>query len=128
MTEDALLYDSGRSARTLAALKALGVVLAVESFGTGKASFADLQRFSLDALKLDASRIAGIELDIDKQRYAEGVIALAHALRLGVIAMGAASRGDADILRAGGCGSLQGSIAPQGLSAADCEAILRAPR
>jgi diguanylate cyclase (GGDEF)-like protein/PAS domain S-box-containing protein len=128
VTEDALLYDPARSARTLAALKALGVALAVESFGTGKASFADLQRFSLDALKLDSSRVVGLELDIDKQRYAEGVVALARALRLGVVAMGVASRGDAETLRAGGCGSLQGPIAPQALSAADCEAILRAPR
>jgi EAL domain-containing protein (putative c-di-GMP-specific phosphodiesterase class I) len=128
MTEDVLLYDPVRAARTLAALKALGVKLAVESFGTGKASFADLQRFSLDILKLHSSRVAGIELDIDKQRYAEGVAALARALGLGVVATGVTSHGDAEFLRAGRCDSLQSTLGPHALSAADCEAILRAPR
>ena len=54
VTEDVLLYDSARSARTLTALKSLGVAIAIEAFGTGKASFADLQRFPIDALKLHA--------------------------------------------------------------------------
>jgi diguanylate cyclase (GGDEF)-like protein/PAS domain S-box-containing protein len=128
VTEEVLLYDTGRSARTLAALKSLGVALAVEEFGTGKASFADLQRFPLDALKLHSTRIAGIELDLDKQRYAEGVIALGRALGLRVVATGVTSLGDAELLRASGCEHLHGTIGPHGLSAAECEALLRAPR
>jgi diguanylate cyclase (GGDEF)-like protein/PAS domain S-box-containing protein len=128
VTEDVLLYDAGRSAHTLAALKSLGVALAVEEFGTGRASFADLQRFPLDALKLHSARIAGIELDVDKQRYAEGVIALGRALGLRVVATGVASPGDAELLRASGCELLQGPIGPHGLSAGECEALLRAPR
>lgn len=127
-TEDALLYDAARSARTLATLKALGVKLAVEAFGTGKASFADLQRFSLDALHLHATRIEGIELDVDKQRYAEGVVALARALNLRVVATGVANAGDAEFLRESGCDALQGPIGAQALSAADCEAMLREAR
>jgi EAL domain-containing protein (putative c-di-GMP-specific phosphodiesterase class I) len=128
VTEEVLLYDTGRSARTLAALKSLGVALAVEEFGAGKASFADLQRFPLDALKLHSVRIAGIELDLDKQRYAEGVIALGRALGLRIVATGVASQGDAEHLRASGCEQLHGTIGPHGLSAAECEALLRAPR
>ena len=77
-----LLYDSARSARTLTALKSLGVAIAVDAFGTGKASFADLQRFPIDALKLQRARVEGIAFDLDKQRYAEGVIALGQALGL----------------------------------------------
>ena len=128
MTEDVLLYDTARSARTLAALKSLGVSLAVEAFGTGKASFADLQRFPLDALKLHSARVAGIAFDLDKQRYAEGVIALGQALGLAVVATGVESAVDADFLRANGCESLEGTIAPHALSADDCEALLRKPR
>jgi EAL domain-containing protein (putative c-di-GMP-specific phosphodiesterase class I) len=128
VTEDVLLYDAARSASTLTSLKALGVALAVESFGAGKASFADLQRFPLDALKLHSTRVAGIELDVDKQRYAEGVIALGRALGLRVVATGVTSPGDAELLRASGCELLKGTIAPYGLSAGECEALLRAPR
>jgi EAL domain-containing protein (putative c-di-GMP-specific phosphodiesterase class I) len=128
LTEDVLLYDAARSSRTLAALKSLGVALAVDAFGTGKASFADLQRFPLDALKLHSARVAGIAFDLDKQRYAEGVTALGQALGLAVAAMGVASAADADFLRANGCEQLQGTIAPHALSAGDCEALLRQPR
>ncbi len=55
VTEDVLLYDSARAARTLTALKSLGVAIAIDAFGTGKASFADLQRFPVDTLKLHHS-------------------------------------------------------------------------
>ena len=100
VTEDMLLYDSARAAGTLTALKSLGVVVAVDAFGTGKASFADLQRFPIAALKLHPSRIDGIAFDLDKQRYAEGVIALGQALGLKVVATGVATAADADFLRA----------------------------
>jgi diguanylate cyclase (GGDEF)-like protein/PAS domain S-box-containing protein len=127
-TEDVLLYDSSRSARTLAALKSLGVTLAVEAFGTGKASFADLQRFPIDALKLHPDRSDNAAFDVDKQRYVEGVSALGLALRFKVVGMGVANVADADFLRANGCVELQGPIGPQDLSAAECEAILRERR
>ena len=128
VTEDVLLYDSARSARTLTALKSLGVVIAVEAFGTGKASFADLQRFPIDALKLQQARVEGIAFDLDKQRYAEGVIALGQALGLEVVATGIASAADAEFLRASGCAALQGPIAGESLSAGECEALLRERR
>ncbi len=128
VTEDVLLYDTARSSRTLTGLKSLGVAITVDAFGTGKASFADLQRFPLDTLKLHPSGVEGVVLDVDKQRYIEGVIALGQALRLGVVAMGVATSADADFLRANGCSALQGSIAPQALSAADCEALVRERR
>jgi EAL domain-containing protein (putative c-di-GMP-specific phosphodiesterase class I) len=128
VTEEALLYDANRAARTLMALKSLGVAIAIDAFGTGKASFADLQRFAIDALKLHESRVDGIAFDLDKQRYAEGVIALGRALGLDVIASGVANAADVDFLRAHGCAALQGAVAPRSLSAADCEALLRERR
>jgi diguanylate cyclase (GGDEF)-like protein/PAS domain S-box-containing protein len=124
-TEDVLLYDSARSARALAALKSAGVMLAVDAFGTGKASFADLQRFPLDALKLAQRRVDGIAFDLDKQRYVEGVVALGQALKLTIVATGVTSAADADVLRAIGCAALQGPATGNGLSAPECEALLR---
>ena len=129
VTEDVLLYDSARAARTLTALKSLGVAIAIDAFGTGKASFADLPRFPVDTLKLHQARVDGIAFDLDKQRYAEGVIALGRALGLRVVATGVASPSDAEFLRANGCTGLQGPIAPQALSASDArEALLRERR
>jgi diguanylate cyclase (GGDEF)-like protein/PAS domain S-box-containing protein len=128
VTEDALLYDSARAVRTLAALKALGVTIAIEAFGTGKASFADLQRFPIDALKLYVARVESIALDVDKQRYVEGVVALARALRLRVVATGVATAADAELLQSNGCFALQGPVAPRSLSADECAALLRERR
>jgi len=124
MTEDVLLYDAARAARTLTLLKSLGVKVAVEAFGTGKASFADLQRFPLDALRLHESRVANIALDLEKQRHAEGVIALGRALGLEIVATGVAAA-DAEFLRANGCTALAGPVAPRFLTAADCAAVVR---
>jgi EAL domain-containing protein (putative c-di-GMP-specific phosphodiesterase class I) len=125
LTEEVLLYDSTRSARTLAALKSVGVAIAIDAFGTGKASFADLQRFPIDTLKLQRARVDGVAFDLDKQRYVEGVIALARALGLRVVASGVATDRDAEFLRSNGCTALQGPIAAESLSAAECEALLR---
>jgi len=128
VAEHVLFYDSSRAARTMTALKSLGVRLAIEAFGTGKASFADLQRFPLDALNLHHTRVDGVAFELDKQRYIEGVTALGQALGLEVVATGVASPSDAEYLRANGCTALEGPIAPQSLAADECEALLRARR
>ena len=128
VTEDVLLYDTARSARTLAALKSLGVRLAVDAVGPGQAAFAGLQRVTRDAVELHTARVDGVAFDLDEQRYAEGVMALARALGLAVVATGVANAADVDFLRANGCASLQGPLGPHDLSAGDCEAALRARR
>ena len=87
-----------------------------------------MQRFPIDALKLQQARVEGIAFDLDKQRYAEGVIALGQALGLEVVATGIASAADAELLRASGCAALQGPIAGESLSAGECEALLRERR
>jgi EAL domain-containing protein (putative c-di-GMP-specific phosphodiesterase class I) len=125
VAEHVLFYDSSRAAPTMAALKSLGVRLAIEAFGSGKASFADLRRFPLDTLNLHSSRVDGAAFELDKQRYIEGVSALSQALRLKIVATGVASESDAQFLRGNGCAALQGLIAPQSLAAGDCEALLR---
>jgi diguanylate cyclase (GGDEF)-like protein/PAS domain S-box-containing protein len=125
VTEEVLLYDSVRSARTLTALKSLGVAVAIGGFGTGKASFADLQRFPIDTLKLARARVDGIAFDLDKQRYVEGVIALGQALKLTIVAAGIASPRDAEFLRSNGCAALQGPALAEPLDAAECETLLR---
>jgi EAL domain-containing protein (putative c-di-GMP-specific phosphodiesterase class I) len=79
-------------------------------------------------LKLHPARVEGIAFDVDKQRYAEGVIALGQALGLRVVATGVASPADAEFLRTSGCAALQGPIVAEALSAGECEALLRERR
>jgi diguanylate cyclase (GGDEF)-like protein/PAS domain S-box-containing protein len=122
----ALLASPETSARALGALDAMGCTLAFDGFGGGRASFADLRRYPLRTLKLSGSRVAGIAGDPELQRYVEGVIVLARALGLSVVATGVAAAADAAHLAAAGCLGLQGAFAPHALDADACAALLKA--
>jgi EAL domain-containing protein (putative c-di-GMP-specific phosphodiesterase class I) len=60
ITETTLMKDPEAAARRLTAIKALGVKVAIEDFGTGNSSLAYLRRFPVDALKIDRSFITAI--------------------------------------------------------------------
>ncbi len=85
-----LLVDSEAALRTLTSLRAKGVKVAIDDFGTGYSSLSYLRRLPLDKLKLDQSfiRDAGNEGDVAITR---AIIAMAHSLKLAVVAEG---RGD----------------------------------
>jgi diguanylate cyclase (GGDEF)-like protein/PAS domain S-box-containing protein len=124
LEEETLLAGEPGIAQTLAALDALGVSIGLDAFGSGKASFADLRRHPLRALRLHPSRVAGVAADADRQQYVEGVLALARALRLSVVAAGVSTEADAAHLTAAGCTALQGPFAAHALTADECLALL----
>jgi diguanylate cyclase (GGDEF)-like protein/PAS domain S-box-containing protein len=108
ITESAIMRDPAAAARTLAALRELGVRLAIDDFGTGYSSLAQLLTLPLDTLKIDRTFIAGLGHSKDAEAIVTSIIAMAHAVDLTVVAEGVEQAHQLDILRRLGCDHAQG--------------------
>ena len=108
MHESALLGDAAAVERTLRALRALGVRLALDNFGTGYSALSSLHRFPVDTLKIDRAFVTGLEHDPADAAIVGAVIALGTALGVRVITEGVETAAQAAKLQALGCELAQG--------------------
>ena len=108
ITESVVMEDAAAAVGVLRELRALGVRLAIDDFGTGYSSMSYLKRFPVDFLKIDRSFVDGLGGDTDDEVIAAGMVGLAHALSLGVIAEGVETEVQLDRLREMGCEVAQG--------------------
>ena len=110
ITESVLMEDVDRSIRALDALKALGVRLAVDDFGTGHSSLSYLRQLPVDILKIDRSFVAELRGDSDGQTIVGIVVNLGHSLGLRIVAEGVEDPWQLSALRAAGCDEAQGFL------------------
>ncbi|RMH86235.1 MAG: bifunctional diguanylate cyclase/phosphodiesterase, partial [Actinomyces sp.] len=109
ITESAMLVDLERTVEVLAALRELGVELAVDDFGTGFSSLAYLRDFPVQTLKIDRRFVAGLDdLDCDDRTFVRSIVSLARALELEVVAEGVETETQAATLVEIGCRRAQG--------------------
>ncbi|MEM7142085.1 MAG: EAL domain-containing protein [Actinomycetota bacterium] len=108
ITESAVMTDVNRSEEILHRLKALGVHLAVDDFGTGFSSLAYLKRFPVDALKIDRAFVNDLARDSEDEAFVKSIVSLAAALSLDVVAEGVETREQAALLLDLGCRRAQG--------------------
>jgi EAL domain-containing protein (putative c-di-GMP-specific phosphodiesterase class I) len=108
LTNPARLDDAARAWHELRQLKACGVRLFVDDFGTAGASLVDLRRFVVDAVKIDASFVKGMAHDADDAAIVAALVDLAHALGMLAIAEGVETAAQLDRLRALRCDLAQG--------------------
>ena len=109
VTESALMSDVAAARETLAELKALGVLLAVDDFGVGHASLKQLKELlPVDLLKIDKSFVDGVASDAEDRAIVEAVIKLARSLGLGTVAEGVEHAEQAAALRELSCQLAQG--------------------
>ena len=121
------MQNAQTSIQTLRELKALGVQISIDDFGTGYSSLSYLRRFPIDTLKIDRSLIRDIGSDPDDAAIAGAVIALAHTLKLEVVAEGVETRGQLEFLVTSGCDRMQGYLFSPPVPAESCEELLAAP-
>src|SRR5690606_37562235 len=88
ITEGMVMQDAERAIRILSAIKALGVRLAIDDFGVGYSSLAQIKRFPIDTLKVDSSFIRDIPANPEDRAITEAIIAMGKTLSLTVIAEG----------------------------------------
>ncbi len=110
VTEATASQQADIAASTLRKLKELGVSLVIDDFGTGSSSLASLRRYPVDRLKIDRSFVADLPADENAKALAAGIVGLAHALGLKVIAAGVETEAQRDFLAALGCDFVQGYL------------------
>ena len=108
ITETALLHDVDGAIETLRRLRGLGVRIALDDFGTGYSALSYLHVMPVDVLKIDRSFVGRLGPDPRDRAIVEGMISLAHALDLTVVAEGVETAGQLDDLAAMGCDVAQG--------------------
>ncbi len=108
ITETVLLDDVEQAARTLGALKDIGVSLSMDDFGTGYSSLTYLRRFPIDVVKIDRSFVSKLGTDSRDASIVKTVILLANGLELGVVAEGVETEDQLEALTAMGCRYAQG--------------------
>jgi len=92
----------------LAWLRDHGGRIAVDDYGTGFASLANLRRFPLDELKIDRSIVANIRTDAVDRAIVDSIVRVARALHLSVVAEGVESEAQASHASSLGIDTLQG--------------------
>jgi diguanylate cyclase (GGDEF)-like protein len=108
VTESALLEDADAALEVLERLRALGVHIALDDFGTGWSSLSYLNRLPADVLKIDRSFVGRLGGDRRDRSLVAGMIDLAHALDLLVVAEGVETPSQLADLFAMGCDVAQG--------------------
>ena len=123
ITEGLIMGEGSAVHETLQALKALGVWLSIDDFGTGHSSLGRLRDYEFDELKIDRSFVG--DLDSGDPTLVATQIALAHGLGLGVVAEGVETEAQLEYLRNAGCGQVQGYLIARPLPALDIRTLLK---
>ena len=119
LTESTIISDPARATRTLNALKASDVLVAMDDFGTGFSNLASLQRLPIDTLKIDRSFITDMLDDADRIAVVRAILGLAQALGMTTTAEGVETAELARTLAALGCTAAQGYHYAPGLTTDD---------
>jgi diguanylate cyclase (GGDEF)-like protein len=125
ITETAVMENPQAAVAIFRQLNEMGVRLAIDDFGTGYSSLAYLKRFPIDSLKIDRSFVRDITRDADDAAIVHAVIALAHSMKLKVVAEGVEDTRQLQFLREHGCDQMQGYYFSKPIPAGDIEQLLR---
>ncbi len=128
VTETTLVGDTLRAARTLHALRAIGVQIALDDFGTGYSNLSMLRSLPIDVIKIDRSYVHDVTAAPAQVSITRAVITMAHSLQMKVLAEGVETEGQLALLIANRCDAIQGYFFSQPVGATDIETLWREQR
>ena len=123
ITEQVLVADLERTGRRLRQLADLGIRIALDDFGAGFCNFHYLKRLPIHALKLDRSMIEGVADDPRDLEVLRGILAMARALHLDVVADGVEREEQRAAIAREGCASWQGFLGAKPMPGAEFAAL-----
>ncbi|RED52762.1 EAL domain-containing protein [Cohnella lupini] len=118
---ESMMMDAIRSSQILRELTELGIRISMDDFGTGYSSLSYLKMFPIQKLKIDRSFIKDITRNEDDRAIVATIIAMAHNLKMDVIAEGVETKEQLDFLMNNGCDDIQGYYFSKPLSSSDVE-------
>lgn len=119
VTESAAMHDPAGAVRALEALKALGVAVSMDDYGTGLSTLSYLKTLPLDELKLDRSFVQYAHQNRSDAVLVRSTVELAHDLGLKVVAEGVEDEACLGYLRSVGCDIAQGYLIGRPMPADD---------
>jgi EAL domain-containing protein (putative c-di-GMP-specific phosphodiesterase class I) len=128
LTESHLMQNIPENAALLNRLGALGVGISIDDFGTGYSSLSYLKKLPVDSIKIDSSFVRDMAEDPNDEAIIKAILAMAHSLRLSVVAEGVETAAQLEALRALGCDEYQGFHESAALPPAEFEKRYATPR
>ena len=110
ITESSAMVQTDQTTSILEQLKALGVSVSIDDFGTGHSSLGTLKRFPIDTLKIDRTFVQDITTDRRDSALVQAIVALGEALAVKVVAEGVETEAQCQLLRTHGCDGFQGFV------------------
>ncbi|MFK8017241.1 MAG: EAL domain-containing protein [Gammaproteobacteria bacterium] len=110
ITEQMVVEHVSQARETLNDLRALGIGIAVDDFGSGQTSLGYLSQFPLTKLKIDRSFIRQITNDLQASEITRSMVTLGHSLGMKVIAEGIEEQRQLELLQRWGCDQVQGYL------------------
>ena len=123
ITETAVMQVAN-SLDTLQRIRRLGAHLSLDDFGTGYSSLSFLRELPVDAIKIDRSFVSGLGTDPCDASIVRGIIGMASALNLDVVAEGVETLAQAEALQALGCSYAQGYLWSRPVPAVDIQDLI----
>jgi diguanylate cyclase (GGDEF)-like protein/PAS domain S-box-containing protein len=125
ITESLVMQNPARAVKRLNELKAMGIHLSIDDFGTGYSSLSNLKHFPIETLKIDRSFIRDLPADADDSAITLAILAMAHSLKLKVIAEGVETVEQLNFLRDHLCDEVQGYYFSKPLSELEFAALVK---
>jgi diguanylate cyclase (GGDEF)-like protein len=117
LTESCVMQNPDEATVTLCLLNNMGIRIAIDDFGTGHSSLNHLKRFPIDCLKIDRSFVHDVTLNPEDGAIVQAIIAMAHGLKLTVVAEGVETIEQLRFLESFNCDMIQGYLVSRPLTA-----------